>query len=68
MKINFAENIRKLRRAKGLTQDKLGECCGYSNDAVLCWENKKSRPKYETVCFLADFFEVTVDDLLRGEL
>ncbi|MBO4882487.1 MAG: helix-turn-helix transcriptional regulator [Lachnospiraceae bacterium] len=35
----IGENIKKLRKAKGLTQDELAEVIGISGQAVSKWEN-----------------------------
>ena len=38
MKLNFAENLRKLRRERGFTQEQLAEKMGVSFQTVSRWE------------------------------
>lgn len=38
MKLSLSENIRSLRRASGLTQERLAEALGVSFAAVSKWE------------------------------
>ena len=49
MKLNFAENIRKLRRENGFTQEQLAEKIGVSNKTISKWENGKCMPDYSVV-------------------
>ena len=41
MKLNFAENIRKLRRENGLTQEQLAEKVGVSFQTVSRWRSEE---------------------------
>lgn len=40
----FSENLRRLRKAAGLTQKELGEATGYSEKTVSKWECATSIP------------------------
>ena len=64
MKLNFAENLRKLRRERGFTQEVLAEKLGVSFQTVSRWENGVVYPDIELLPVIADFFEVRVDELL----
>jgi len=66
MKLDFANNIRRLRLAKDLTQDSLAEELGVSEQTVSRWEGntKPSYPDIELLPVIAEFFSVTVDELL----
>lgn len=57
-------NIVKLRRDRQLTQSELGERINYSDKTISKWENGDSCPNIEAVYRLAQFYGVTVDDLL----
>ena len=39
----FAENLKRIRTGKGLTQGELGDAIGYSNKAVSKWESGLSQ-------------------------
>ena len=66
MKLNFAENIRKLRRENGLTQEQLAEQLFVSRTAVSKWESGRGYPNIESLKAIAKFFSVSVDELLSG--
>lgn len=62
--INIGLNIKKLRIAKGMTQEELAEYTGVSSRAVSRWENSITFPDITLLPILANIFEVTVDELL----
>ena len=64
MKLNFAENIRKLRRENGFTQEQLAEKVGVSFQTVSRWETGVVYPDIETLPILAEIFETRVDELI----
>ena len=62
--MNLGLNIKKLRVAKGMTQEELAEYTGVSSRAVSRWENSITFPDITLLPILANIFEVTVDELL----
>ena len=60
--------ISKLREEKGLSQSELGSYIGVTNKAVSRWENGKGYPDTSILVKLAEVLEITVDELLKGEL
>ena len=62
--MNLGLNIKKLRLAKGMTQEELAEYTGVSSRAVSRWENGITYPDISLFPILANLFEVTVDELL----
>lgn len=65
MEIQLGENIRKLRRESGLTQEQLAEALGVTPGAVHKWETGKATPELEMLVDLAQFFETSVDAMLN---
>ena len=61
----LSEKIRELRRKGGLSQEELAEKLNVSRQAVSKWETGAAVPTTETLVQLADFFEVSLDFLLR---
>ena len=59
----LSNNLQRLRKARGLTQDKLAEQLGVSSQAVSKWENGISYPDISLLPQIADLFEVSMDDL-----
>lgn len=61
------ENLKRLRKAKGLTQKELGEMCDVSESMIGLVENGNRSPSFELLLKLGEALDCTVDDLLRGE-
>ena len=67
MLICLGENIRSLRTARGITQEQFGYEMGVSSQAVSRWENGATYPDITMLPMIADFFDVTLDELMgRG--
>ena len=64
MELNIEMNIKRLRLAKGLTQEQLAELLTISTAAVSKWEAKNTYPDITMLFPLAEIFGVTVDELL----
>lgn len=60
------EFLKSLRVSKGLTQIELAEYLNVSNKTISKWENDLGMPEVSTLIILADYYELTVDDILRG--
>lgn len=60
----FKENIKQLRKSKGLTQKKIAEDLGITQPTYQQWESGKRSPTGETLEKLANFFNVSTDFLL----
>ena len=64
MELNIGMNIKRLRLAKGLTQEQLAALLTISTAAVSKWEAKNTYPDITMLFPLAEIFGVTVDELL----
>ena len=64
--INIAANIRNLRTGLGLSQDKLAQEFNVSVQAVSKWETGASMPDIMMLPKIADFFDISLDDLFYG--
>ena len=60
----FADTLKKLRKAKQLTQVDLASLMNISKGAVAMWETGKREPDYATTIKLAKLFGVSVDYLI----
>ena len=58
MKLKLHENIKRLRKEKNLTQDKLAEILGVTVGAVARWENENNTPDIVMLTTIATFFDV----------
>lgn len=64
MKLSLGENIRRLRRARDLTQEQLADRLGVTYQSVSRWEVGSAYPDIELLPAIADIFSVSVDELL----
>ncbi len=64
----IGEQIRILRKEKGITQEQLSEVMGVSVAAVSKWETGQTAPDLSSLAVLADYFEVSIDTLLGHTL
>ena len=64
MKLKLAENIREHRHKLKLSQESLAARIGVSFQAVSKWERGETYPDLETLPAIANFFHITVDELL----
>ena len=62
--INFSENLRRLRKAKDIKQEALAEAMNVSRQTVSKWENGTAMPDFKKLNALAEYFGVTMDELL----
>lgn len=60
----FGKILRELRLEKKLSQRQLGDILGVCNQTVSFWESGSREPDLDTLCKIADFFEVSCDFLL----
>ncbi len=63
MEIKFSENLKVLRRERGLSQGKLAEAVGVTQQCVSKWERADGEPTLSYLWKLADLFGVSIDVL-----
>ena len=64
--MNFGENLQKLRKEKNISQEQLAEELHVSRQTIGKWENGVTYPETECLIQISDFFEVSIDVLLKG--
>lgn len=64
----LAQNMRYLREQKKISQIGLAEIFEVSRGAVCNWESGKREPGLSVLIHIADYFGVTLDDLIRKNL
>jgi len=65
MKPNIGENIKKLRSEKQVTQEQLADHLCISYQAVSKWENNVTTPDIFLLPAIAEYFEVSIDELFK---
>lgn len=61
--MNIGAIIKKYRNQRDLTQEQLSEYLNVSVSAVSQWESGKTVPDVSTLLALANFFDITLDEL-----
>lgn len=68
MNIRIGAIIKKLRAENNITQDALATAIGVTPQAISRWESEGGYPDIELLPALADFFSVSVDELIGYRL
>lgn len=67
-KMNFADRLQELRKAKGFSQEDLAESLNVSRQSVSKWETGLGYPETEKLLILCEVLGVDLDYLLRDKL
>ena len=65
--MEFSEKLRQLRNEKGISQTKLADDIHISRSAVAKWENGLGLPNDDSLKLLADYFGISIDDLIPNK-
>ena len=65
--MEFSEKLKELRGEKGISQAKLAADIHISRSAVAKWENGLGLPNDESLKLLADYFGITIDELIPNK-
>lgn len=61
--MTVGENIRRIRKEKGLTQKELGELCNINEANIRKYESGRQNPKIETIDKIADALGVLTSQI-----
>lgn len=64
--MDFCVKLQQLRKEKGMTQEQLAKELFVSRTAISKWESGRGYPSIDSLKLIADFFGITVDELLTG--
>ena len=65
--MNFRERLIAARKAKGLSQESLGETLGLSRQAISKWEIGTAVPSTDSLRCLSELYGVSIDYLINEE-
>lgn len=65
--MTFNENLIRLRKAKGLSQEKLGNEINVARQTVSKWELGETTPEMNKLIELSKIFEISVDELIGND-
>lgn len=65
--MTLGENIARLRAAKNRSQGELADALDVSRQSVSKWETDASVPELDRLVQLSELFNVSLDELVKGE-
>lgn len=63
--MNYKENLKKLRKEKGYTQETLAKALNIKTQTVINWEQGKTQTNFETLEQLTKILNCSYEDLLK---
>jgi transcriptional regulator with XRE-family HTH domain len=63
--VSFAENLRRLRTERGITQEELGSRAGIQMADISRYETGNRDPRVTTLARLADALGISIAELLE---
>ena len=65
--MNFGHILKELRQERNFSQRDLAKQTGISQQALSLWEQNKRTPNMDDCIVLADFYGITLDELVGRE-
>ncbi len=62
--MSFGNNLERIRKEHKISQSKLGCALGITQQMISSYEKNISSPNIESLVRLADYFHISVDDLI----
>ena len=62
--MNYGKEFKNFRKSFNLSQEQLAKATGISQQAISCWEQNKRTPNMDDCITLADFYGITLDELV----
>lgn len=66
--MEFGSILKSLRAQRGLSQEELADAVYVTRQTISNWENSKSYPDIKSLLILSNFFSVSVDYLVKGDM
>lgn len=64
--MTFGERLYELRKNNNISQEELAELLDVSRQSISKWENDKAYPEMTRLLFMSEYFDVSLDYLMRG--
>lgn len=65
--LNYGKALKAMREEKGYSQTALAQATGLKQQMISWWEAGKGLPNIDFCVILADFYKVTLDELVGRE-
>ena len=62
----FGENLRKIRESRGLSQNDIADLLEIKRATVSSWETDRTEPQMKHLIKLSEFYNLTLDDMVKG--
>lgn len=66
--MKFGENLQKLRKEKGISQEQLAEQLGVTRQSVSKWESGNSYPEMDKIVAICNLFHCDMDILINKDI
>ena len=66
--MKFGENLQKLRKEKGISQEQLAEQLGVTRQSVSKWESGNSYPEMDKLIAICNIFHCELDALINKDI
>ncbi len=63
----FSENLKMLREERKIGQVQLAEAIGVSKGVISLWENGHREPTLTSLIALANYFDISLNELVSSE-
>lgn len=64
----FGKNVKKIRGVKGLSQQAFADLFALKRATLGAYEEGRSEPKIDTIIKVANYFSISIDDILTKEI
>ncbi len=68
MNTQFCNNLKSIRKLSGFTQKQIAEQLNVVESCYANWEQGRTEPNIEMLKKLGKIFNITLDELINGEL
>ena len=66
--MKFADNLKKIRKRKNISQEDLAEKVGVSRQSVSKWETSEAYPEMNNILELCKIFKCNINDLVNDNM
>ena len=66
--MKFADNLKKIRKRRNISQEQLAEKVGVSRQSVSKWETSEAYPEMNNILELCKIFKCNISDLVNDKM
>ena len=66
--MNISNQLKNYRKEFNMSQEELAEIIHVSRQTISNWENNKSYPDLQSLMLISECFEVSLDELVKGDV